>query len=117
MHANTNDPIPTDSASTLPAPNQHQEALRRAILPEVCAAEDVAVALRVRVSAARKRMLSGDCGPCCRMGRRLVILREDFLAAIRARSAGNVPPPPGPAAPRRDERLLAALSRTRGRRP
>lgn len=56
-----------------------------AALPEILTVEDVAQIAHVSVSTARRQIRSGSCGPWTRMGRRLVVRREAFLEAIRAR--------------------------------
>jgi len=57
----------------------------RGVLPEVMFVPDVALALAVKPSAARKAILRGDCGPYLRLGRRLAVRRESFLATLAAR--------------------------------
>ena len=63
----------------------HGDAVRRAALPEVLFVPDLALALGVSASAARKAILRGACGPYLRLGRRLAVLRESFMAALEAR--------------------------------
>lgn len=68
--------------------------VRRAILPEICHAEDVALALGTSTPAARRLMRRGDCGPVARFGRRLVVRRDALLAAIAAREVDRAGPTP-----------------------
>ena len=63
---------------------------RRAALPEVLLAEDVALVRDCSLATARRAMRSGDCGPVGRFGRRLYVLRSTFLLAIAER-ASKVP--------------------------
>jgi len=63
----------------------HSDAVVRAALPEVMFVADLALALRVGESAARRALLRGECGPYLRIGRRLAVLRESFLASLAAR--------------------------------
>ena len=64
---------------------QHVDTVRRAALPQVMFVPDVALALQCSASAARQAILRGDCGPFFRMGRRLALRRDSFLAALAAR--------------------------------
>lgn len=64
----------------------HDPAVVRACLPEVMFIPDVRLALGgVSESSARRAILGGDCGPYLRIGRRLAVRRESFLAALAAR--------------------------------
>ncbi len=63
----------------------HDLTVRRACLPELLLVPDVALALSLSHSAARRVILRGDCGPYSRIGRRLAVRRESFLAALEAR--------------------------------
>ncbi len=67
------------------------EPIARAILPEVMFVPDIALALRVGENTARKAVLRGDLGPFLRLGRRVAVLRESFLAALERRQ--EVPRP------------------------
>lgn len=69
----------------------HVETVRRAALPQILFVPDVAVALQVGKDAARRAILRGECGPYLRVGRRLAVLKESFLAALASRQTG-----PGP---------------------
>lgn len=93
----------------------HADAVTRAAPPEICFAPDVAIVADVTVSAARKMMARGDFGPRFKLGRRWAVLREDFLAACRARAtlpeAAAGPPP----VPRPKPEYLKLLRRHRGR--
>ena len=70
----------------------HDLTVRRACLPELLLVPDVALALSLSHSAARRVILRGDCGPSLRFGRRIAILRESFLTALETR---QVSPPRG----------------------
>lgn len=76
-------------------PPDRNTAVRRAILPEICNAEDVALALGTSTTFARRLMRQGACGPVARFGRRLVVRRDALLAAIAARETdrSGAPPP------------------------
>ncbi len=63
--------------------NDYSDLVQRAALPEILFAPDVGTALGLTVSAARKAILRGDCGPYLRIGRRLAVRRDSFLAALR----------------------------------
>lgn len=70
----------------------YDRAVRRAALPEVMFVEDVAIALLVQPDAARRAVLRGDCGPYFRLGRRMAVLRESFLAALAKREEAHCDP-------------------------
>ena len=57
---------------------------RRRWLPAILGAEDVAVALDVPISTARDWMRGGLVGRTRRIGRRVYVIREEFLAALDA---------------------------------
>ena len=63
------------------------DVVRRAVLPELMLVEDVPIALRVTPATARRALLHGDCGPVLRIGRRLAVLREAFLAHLKGQEA------------------------------
>lgn len=55
------------------------------VLPVILSAEDAAVHLHLKtLSAARRAIRSGRCGPYSRFGRRLLVRKESFLEALRA---------------------------------
>jgi hypothetical protein len=64
---------------------RHAETVQRAALPQVMFVPDLAIALQVGASAARRAVIRGDCGPFLRLGRRIAVRREAFLAALAAR--------------------------------
>ena len=70
----------------------HDLTVRRACLPEILFIPDVAVALSVSESAARRAVLRGDCGPYLRIGRRLAVRRDSFLAALQLREISPATP-------------------------
>lgn len=74
-----------DSSHALRSATHSAAGTDLSALPEILTAEDVAQVARVSVSTARRQIRSGSCGPWTRMGRRLVVRREAFLEAIRAR--------------------------------
>ena len=62
------------------------DQFHRAALPEVLFVPDLALALGgVTESAARRTVLRGECGPYLRIGRRIAVRREAFLAALAGR--------------------------------
>ncbi len=62
-----------------------QEAIQRAFLPPILFVPHIAEVFGIGASAARKVIQRGDCGPFFRVGRRLAIRRESFVAALQAR--------------------------------
>jgi hypothetical protein len=80
----------------------------RSNLPEVLRVEDVAAVFGVKLGAARKAIVRGWCGPYSRVGRRLFVRRESFLAAFKSR---EVQPPaiPSPHFTPLPDRDFAAL--------
>ena len=60
-------------------------ALRRAALPEVLRDEDVSLVTGQSRPATRKAIIRGDFGRWGRVGRQLLIRRDEFLAALAAR--------------------------------
>lgn len=65
--------------------------LCRAALPEVMFVPDIALALRCGPSTARTALRAGACGPTIRLGRRIAVLRESFLDALRDRARPGSP--------------------------
>ena len=63
----------------------YSDLVRRAALPEILFVPDVAVALQVSASTARRAVLRGDCGPYFRLGRRLAVRRASLLDALASR--------------------------------
>jgi len=47
---------------------RYSEELKRAALPEVLHTEDIALAMRISPSAARKAIVRGECGAFSRLG-------------------------------------------------
>lgn len=64
---------------------QHVDTVRRAALPQVMFVRDIGLALQLGPDAARRAILRGDCGPFFRVGRRLALRRDSFLAALASR--------------------------------
>ena len=59
--------------------------VRAVLLPEILKAEDVQRALGLgTLSGARRAIVSGRCGSYVRSGRRLLVLRADFLEHLRS---------------------------------
>lgn len=87
--------------------------MSRACLPEVLFLADLALALSVTPSAARRVLLRGDCGPYFRMGRRYAVRRTSFLAALSEREV-HPTPAPMPQAPAWATELLSR--KRKGRR-
>jgi hypothetical protein len=90
--------------------------VQRAALPEILLVPDVALALGVKHSAARKAILRGDCGPFIRVGRRLGVLRDSFLETLAARQQEPERPPSRPEIPAPKPEYLQLLQ-SRKRRP
>jgi hypothetical protein len=72
----------SSAARTDTAPSPFADDVRRACLPEVLLIPDLAAVLGVGESAARKAVLRGGCGPFVRLGRRIAVRRESFLAHL-----------------------------------
>ncbi|MBI3272219.1 MAG: hypothetical protein HYZ53_24720 [Planctomycetes bacterium] len=105
------DPLPLPAPAPDPA---RARALGRALLPEVLLSEDLALALGVSPSAARRAVLRGQCGPYVRLGRRLCVRRPAFLAALEARETTPLPPPgPVAVAPPQSEYVRLLMGRPR----
>lgn len=77
--------------------------VRRAALPEILLVPDIALVYGLTDSAARKAILRGDCGRYVRIGRRLAVRRESFLAALEANEIDPRSPLPYLAILRRGE--------------
>ena len=96
-------------------PDPHGRDVRRAILPEVLDAGDVTLALGYKSrSAGRRAILRGDCGPFVRQGRKLLVLRTDFLRALEERRE-HPTPEPTPEPPDWARKILARHRRKGGR--
>lgn len=69
----------------------HDDTVRRAALPEVLLASDLALATGLTEEEAQRAALAGRLGPFFLVRGGVAMLREDFLAALakRARSAGG----------------------------
>lgn len=65
----------------------HEEAVRRAALPEVMFAEDLALALRLRVEQATEGAQAGRFGPEIYVDGRVAVLREDFIETLTLRAS------------------------------
>lgn len=65
--------------------NNYAQQVHRAALPEVMLIPDIALALQLTPQSTRLAVQRGDCGPFFRVGRRLAVLRESFLAALAQR--------------------------------
>lgn len=90
----------------------HAQTVRRAALPEVMFAPDVALALGVTPSAARKLIRRGF--PHVRIGRRLAVRRDAFLETIAASEVVPEVPLGPPPAPKPKPEYLKLLRRHRG---
>jgi len=89
---------------------EYSSLVLRAALPEILFVLDIGLAYGLTPSAARKAILRGDCGPYFRIGRRLAVRRESFLAALREQEIDPRSPLPYLAVLRR-----GASSRVRAR--
>lgn len=56
----------------------------RAAWPKLLGAKDIAAILGLELSAVRRRVTRSDFGRAFHIGRRVHVLREDFMAALRA---------------------------------
>lgn len=64
----------------------------RADLPEVLFVQDLCAVLGgISPSAARRAVHRGECGPYLEIGRRLAVLRDSFLSALREREITVAP--------------------------
>ena len=86
-------------------------AITRAALPEILFVPDVAIALGVMDSAARKTIVRGEIGPYFRIGRRLAVRRESFLAALAEREVIPERPPAPPRPPKPSTRMVQLLQK------
>ena len=67
------------------------EGRRAGDLPEILIVEDLAVILKIGLPAARALVRSGACGPFSRLGRRMVLRRDSFLATLEASEERHTP--------------------------
>ncbi len=96
--------------------NPHDPTIRRAALPEIMFVPDVALATGTGDSAARKAIVRGDYGPYFRVGRRLAVLHESFIAALKAREIEPGLPQHAAKPPRPNRKFVEMLENRRGRR-
>ena len=92
----------------------HSDAVRRAALPELLFVPDIALALGVKPSAARKAVVRGECGRFLRIGRRLAVRRDSFMDALAEREVA--PPKPRPTPPKPSARMLKLLQERKRRK-
>jgi len=92
--------------------NDYPNLVRRAALPEILFVPDLALALQVSKSAARKAIRRGECGAYFRLGRRLAVRRVEFLRAVTAREQRGV----GDRGPVRSRSVPHRRAGARGRR-
>jgi len=78
-------------------------------LPEILKAEDIAAALGVGLSGAR-RIIAREF-PHVRMGKRVIVLREAFLKVLRDRTIQPSAPSIPVASPSRAAEIMALLKR------
>ncbi|MCP3916170.1 MAG: hypothetical protein GY711_11490 [bacterium] len=69
--------------------NPHEKTVRRAALPEVMHAADVALALGVSPAASETLLQAGRLGPHFEVGGHPAVLRKDFLEALERRAAST----------------------------
>lgn len=67
-------------------------AYRRAMLPEVCTAQDVALALGVDEATAAALIQRGELGPAICLDGRILLRKVDFMAALWAHRLPSLPP-------------------------
>lgn len=85
------------------------KALLRALPPEILTPSDIGVILGIHPAAVRERIVAGDFGPHFRVGRRLFLRRDVFLAALAAREVKAAEPAALPSIPKPDPRIVAML--------
>lgn len=79
--ASSSEPVPTVSGK------RDRGALAEVLfIPDLCA-----VLGGISPSAARRAVHRGECGPYLEFGRRLAVLRDSFLAALKAREVTAAP--------------------------
>lgn len=71
--------------------NNHDVAVRRAALPEVMFASDLALALGLPEPAADAAARHGRFGPQFFVQGRVAVLRQDFLEFLTLRAAAGTP--------------------------
>jgi hypothetical protein len=62
----------------------YHDQVIRASLPEVMHSEDVALALGISNASAQRGMRLGKYGLSFKPGKRLLVLRKDFMAALES---------------------------------
>lgn len=67
----------------------YRDTLRRAALPELMFAPDLALAAQLPEETAEAYAVSGRFGPCLYVQGRVAVLKDHFLEALRARAVGH----------------------------
>jgi hypothetical protein len=70
-------------------PPEHDDAVRRAVLPEVLFAGDLSLALDLSLDETEAAARSGRFGPFFFVQGRVAILRDDFLEFLTLRAASS----------------------------
>jgi hypothetical protein len=70
---------------------KHEVAVRRAALPEVMFAPDMALVLGIPDADADKAARQGRLGPQFFVAGRVAVLRQDFLEFLTLRAASQIP--------------------------
>jgi hypothetical protein len=69
----------------------HSDSVRRAALPEILFARDIALAVDLDPAQADKSARAGRFGPFFFIGGRVAVLREDLLEFLTLRAAASKP--------------------------
>jgi hypothetical protein len=67
----------------------YSDSLRRAALPELLFAPDIALAVQLPEETAEAYAAEGRFGPCLFVQGRVAVLKDHFIEALRARAIGN----------------------------
>ena len=70
----------------MPNPD-HDAVMRRAALPEVMFAPDIALAVQIPIPVVEAQAPGGSFGPCFYVQGRVAVLREDFLETMTLRAS------------------------------
>jgi hypothetical protein len=65
----------------------HDEAVRRAALPEVMFSPDIALAVQLQLEVVEAQAPCGHFGPCFYVDGRVAVLRDDFLETMTLRAS------------------------------
>lgn len=65
----------------------HEDTVRRAALPEVMFAPDIAIAVQLPIEVVEARAPDGSFGPCFYVEGRVAVLRDGFLESLARRAS------------------------------